>query len=131
MSTDAIVLLTADHKEIREQFRRFAKGKIVDKIIELLMVHTYIENEVMYPEVRTLLPDLEGDVLESYDHVADVLVAELAAMTPDTERFDSKATVLIENVTHHMDEGEKDWSPRSAPAWAANTCRTSARRRSS
>src|SRR6478735_5289611 len=63
MSTDAIVLLKADHKEIREQFTRFAaagenataaKGKIVDKIVELLTVHTYIENEVMYPEVRTL-----------------------------------------------------------------------------
>ena len=90
MSTDAIVLLKADHQEIREQFRRFnaagenataAKGKIVDKIIELLTVHTYIENEVMYPEVRKLLPDLEDDVLESYEehHVADVLVAELAA----------------------------------------------------
>ena len=49
MSTDAIVLLKEDHQEIREQFRRFsgagpnahvAKGKIVDKIIELLTVHT-------------------------------------------------------------------------------------------
>src|SRR6478672_4376828 len=120
MSTDAIVLLKADHKEIREQFRRFAaagenaaaaKGKIVDKIIELLTVHTYIENELMYPEVRTLLPDLEDDVLESYEehHVADVLVAELAAMEPDAERFDAKTTVLIENVTHHMDEEEQDW----------------------
>jgi iron-sulfur cluster repair protein YtfE (RIC family) len=123
MSTDAIVLLKADHKEIREQFRRFAaagdnaaaaKGKIVDKIIELLTVHTYIENEVMYPEVRTLLPDLEDDVLESYEehHVADVLVAELAAMEPDAERFDAKTTVLIENVTHHMDEEEQDWFPK-------------------
>ena len=123
MSTDAIVLLKADHKEIREQFRRFtaagenaaaAKGKIVDKIIELLTVHTFIENEVMYPEVRTLLPDLEDDVLESYEehHVADVLVAELAAMTPDAERFDAKTTVLIENVTHHMDEEENDWFPK-------------------
>ena len=47
-------------------------------------MHTYIENEVMYPEVRKLLPDLEDDVLESYEehHVADVLVAELAAMRP-------------------------------------------------
>src|SRR6478736_2794932 len=61
MSTDAIVLLKADHQEIREQFRRFTaagenaaavKGKIVDKIIELLTVQTFIENEVMYPEVR-------------------------------------------------------------------------------
>ena len=123
MSTDAIVVLKADHQEIRKQFKRFteagqnataAKGKIVDKIIELLTVHTYIENEVMYPEVRSLLPDLEDDVLESYEehHVADVLVAELAEMTPDAERFDAKTTVLIENVTHHMDEEEQDWFPK-------------------
>jgi hemerythrin-like domain-containing protein len=123
MSTDAIVVLKADHQEIRKQFKRFteagqnataAKGKIVDKIIELLTVHTYIENEVMYPEVRSLLPDLEDDVLESYEehHVSDVLVAELAEMTPDAERFDAKTTVLIENVTHHMDEEEQDWFPK-------------------
>ena len=47
----------------------------------MLTVHTYIENEVMYPRVRELLPDLEDDVLESYEehHVADVLVMELSA----------------------------------------------------
>jgi hemerythrin-like domain-containing protein len=123
MSTDAIVLLKADHQEIRKQFRKFegagadahaAKGKIVDKIIELLTVHTYIENEVMYPEVRRLLPDLEDDVLESYEehHVADVLVMELAGMKPDQERFDAKTTVLIENVEHHMEEEEQDWFPK-------------------
>jgi iron-sulfur cluster repair protein YtfE (RIC family) len=123
MSTDAIVLLKNDHAEIRKQFRRFqesgenaaaAKGKIVDKIIELLTVHTYIENEIMYPEVRKLLPDLEDDVLESYEehHVADVLVMELAGMQPDAERFDAKTTVLIESVEHHMDEEENDWFPK-------------------
>ena len=57
MSTDAIVLLKNDHKQVRKLFRDFekagdnadaTKGKIVDKIIELLTVHTYIENEVMY-----------------------------------------------------------------------------------
>ena len=54
-------------------------------MIELLTVHTYIENEVMYPEVRRLLPDLEDDVLESYEehHVADVLCMELYAMSAD------------------------------------------------
>lgn len=123
MSTDAIVLLKDDHKEIRGQFSRFqevgehatvAKGKIIDKIIELLTVHTFIENEVMYPEVRRLLPALKDDVLESYEehHVADLLVAELAAMTPDAERFDAKAAVLIENVSHHMDEEERDFFPK-------------------
>jgi hemerythrin superfamily protein len=123
MSTDAIVLLKGDHKEIRRLFREFKgteagatarKANLVDQIIERLTVHTYIENEVMYPRVRTLLPDLEDDVLESYEehHVADLLVAELAGMKPSDERFDAKTMVLIENVTHHIEEEEQDWFPQ-------------------
>jgi len=123
MSTDAIVLLKDDHKEILKAFKDFenagenataTKGKLVDKIIELLTVHTYIENEVMYPRVRDLLPDLEDDIDESYEehHVADLLVVELAAMKPDAERFDAKTTVLIENVRHHIEEEEQEWFPQ-------------------
>jgi hemerythrin superfamily protein len=123
MSTDAIVLLKEDHKQIKKLFRDFQsagdnatvrKGEVVSKIIELLTVHTYIENEVMYPEVRRLLPELEDDVLESYEehHVADVLVMELFAMQSDAERFDAKTTVLIENVSHHIEEEEDDWFPK-------------------
>ena len=56
MSSDAIVLLKEDHKEIKKAFREFEKagddatkrkGDLVKRIIELLTVHTYIENEVM------------------------------------------------------------------------------------
>jgi hemerythrin superfamily protein len=123
MSTDAIVLLKDDHKQIRGLFRQFqdagpnavkTKAKIVDKIIEALTVHTYIENECMYPAVRELLPKLEDDVLESFEehHVADVLCMELAAMAADDERFDAKTTVLIENVTHHIEEEEQEWFPQ-------------------
>ena len=122
MSQDAIVILREDHKEVRALFREFEKstttqarkGSIVSKVIELLTVHTYIENEVMYPEVRALLPEVEDDVLESYEehHVADVLVLELSTMKPDSERFTAKTTVLIESVRHHMDEEEQDWFPK-------------------
>ncbi len=91
MSNDAIVLLKDDHQQIRKVFKDFQaagdnaekrKGQLVDKMIELLTQHTYIENEVMYPRVRELLPELEDDVLESYEehHVADVLVVELSSM---------------------------------------------------
>jgi hemerythrin-like domain-containing protein len=123
MSTDAIVMLKDDHKVILRAFRDFedagddahkTKGKLVEKIIELLTVHTYIENEVMYPRVRELVPDLEDDVLESYEehHVADVLVMELMAMKPTDERFTAKTTVLIENVRHHIEEEEDEWFPQ-------------------
>lgn len=123
MSNDAIVLLKQDHKEVKALFRQFqkagddateAKGELVRKIIEELMVHTYIENEGMYPQVRKLLPDLEDDVLESYEehHVADLLCAELWSLDPGDERFDAKTTVLIENVEHHIEEEEGEWFPK-------------------
>jgi hemerythrin superfamily protein len=123
MSTDAIVLLKQDHKEVKALFRKFeqagdnadkAKEHLVKQIIELLTVHTYIENEGMYPHVRKLLPDLEDDVLESYEehHVADILCAELWVMSGGDARFDAKTTVLIESVTHHIDEEEQDWFPK-------------------
>ncbi|HEY8730012.1 MAG TPA: hemerythrin domain-containing protein [Acidothermaceae bacterium] len=122
-STDAIVLLKNDHKEVKALFRQFEKagddavarkGQLVSKMIELLTTHTYLENNVMYPEVRTLLPDLEDDVLESYEehHVADILCFELYEMKPDHEHFTAKATVLIENTEHHMGEEEDDWFPK-------------------
>ena len=123
MSHDAIVLLKYDHRAILKAFKDFEgagenatkrKGQLVEQILRELTVHTYIENEVMYPEVRRLLPDLEDDVLESYEehHVADVLCLELSTMDPGDERFDAKVTVLIENVTHHIEEEEQEWFPK-------------------
>jgi hemerythrin-like domain-containing protein len=132
MSTDAIVMLKDDHKAIRREFRDYQRtrdtetairGEIADRIIELLTTHTYLENEVMYPRVRELVPTLEHDILESYEehHVADLLVAEILALEPYEERFDAKMTVLIENVQHHMDEEEREWFPRVREALGRNT----------
>jgi hemerythrin-like domain-containing protein len=123
MSTDAIVLLKADHKEMRRLFRNFQgagdkatkkKASLVKQIISALTVHTYIENEVLYPEVRAELPELNEDVLESYEehHVTDVLCMELAAMSPSSEHFNAKANVLIEVVNLHLDEEEQDRFPK-------------------
>jgi hemerythrin superfamily protein len=131
MSTDAIVLLKEDHKAVRKMFRDFeaageravvTKKKLVKEIIEALTVHTYIENEVMYPRVRKLVPEVDDDILESYEehHVADVLCTELSMMSPENERFDAKVTVLIESVSHHMDEEEAEWFPKVRAALGRN-----------
>ena len=123
MSTDAIVILKEDHKQIRQLFRTFeeagedadaAKAELVDKIVEALTVHTYLENEVMYPTVRTLVPDLEQDIRQSFEehHVADVLCRELAGMQPSDEQLTAKTTVLIDAVTRHIQDEEQDWFPK-------------------
>jgi hemerythrin-like domain-containing protein len=131
MPTDAIVMLREEHKEIKRVFREFERAKdgspstrqrLADKMIKLLTEHTHVENEVMYPRVRELVPDLEDDILESYEehHVADVLVKELAAMRASDERFTAKAMVLIENVRHHIAEEEADWFPQVREALGRN-----------
>lgn len=76
MPTDAVVVLKDDHQKLRKLFDDFkttgpnatvTKGKISKNIIEQLTIHTYLENEIMYPEVRTRKPELEGNVLEPYE----------------------------------------------------------------
>ena len=132
MSTDAIVMLRDDHKEIRRLFREVralgpdattARGKLAEQILEALTVHTYIENEVMYPRMRELVPDVDSEILESYEehHVADLLGTELAVMPPDAEHFAAKLTVLMENVEHHIEEEEGEWFPTVREALGRNT----------
>ncbi len=77
-------------------------------------MHTFIENEVMYPEVRQLLPDLEDDVLESYEehHVADVLVAELAAMTAGCGTVRREDHGADRERHPPYGRGEQDWFPK-------------------
>ena len=122
MSTDAIVLLREDHQQMKRLFREFeeagenayaTKQKLADDIIELLTVHTYLENECMYPRTREMVPAVESEILESYEehHVADVLCMELAGMSADNDRFVPKMTVLIESVRHHIKEEEESWFP--------------------
>jgi hemerythrin superfamily protein len=120
MPSDAIVILKNDHKEMRKLFRDFQRaksqrqqGEVAERILEELTVHTYIENECMYPVSRELVPDVEDDILEAFEehHVADVLAYELSMMRTEDERFEAKMTVLIENVTHHMEEEEQELFP--------------------
>ena len=78
MSTDAIVLLKEDHKEVRRLFRAF---------------------EAAGENAKAAKADLVKKIIEER-HVADLLCAELDAMGPDDERFDAKTTALIESVGH-------------------------------
>ena len=123
MSTDAIVLLREDHQQLKRLFREFEEAgetahttrqKLADNILELLTVHTYLENECMYPRTRELVPAVESEILESYEehHVADVLCVEIDAMSVENERFVPKMMVLAENVRHHIKEEEEVWFPK-------------------
>jgi hemerythrin-like domain-containing protein len=119
---NALTLLKQDHGNVEGLFKQFeaaedrayaAKGDLRDKIVEQLSVHAGIEELVLYPAIRTEVPDVEQDVLEALEehHAAKMLLTEIEKIDPQHERFDAKMTVLIENVRHHVNEEEDQLFP--------------------
>ncbi|MFF9644937.1 hemerythrin domain-containing protein [Kitasatospora aureofaciens] len=123
MSNDAIVLLREDHKEVRRLFREYqgladgddgARRRTVQRIVEELTVHTYLEDELVYPRIRQELPGLaeEMDRAEQEHHVADLLCEELHGMSPDDNGYDAKIAVLIDAVERHIEHEESEVFPK-------------------
>lgn len=121
---DALDLLIADHNRVRGLFTRFQQAEEAGRTGELrdlaatirdeLDVHTAIEEEIFYPEVRAAsqeISDLVDEGLEEH-HVAKVLLEEIGALDADDDAFVAKAKVLIENVEHHAGEEESELFPK-------------------
>ena len=72
-----------------------------------LTVHEIIEEEIFYPELKAH-PKAKDIVLEGYQehHVVDLLMGELEALDVSDETWGAKATVMKENIEHHIEEEE-------------------------
>lgn len=120
-------MLKDDHKQVRQMFRTMEKGDldVVPDICAALRVHTQIEEQVFYPAVRAGVDEAQSDILEALEehHVAKQLIAELDGMGPSDEAYEAKATVLMENVLHHVEEEESDLFPRVRESLGRNQLR--------
>jgi hypothetical protein len=72
-----------------------------------LTVHEIIEEEIFYPELKAH-PKAKDIVLEGYQehHVVDLLMGELERLDVGDETWGAKATVMKENIEHHIEEEE-------------------------
>ena len=118
-SSDAISLLKQDHEKVRgmlseleETTERAGKkrAKLLADIKREIEVHTRVEEEIFYPAFQEAVRSKEDRklALEAYEehHVVDTVMAELEALPVDDETWGAKATVMKENVEHHMEEEE-------------------------
>lgn len=96
-------------------FKAVDKGdlSVVPEICAALEEHARIEEDVFYPAVRDEVPDEISTVLESLEEhlIVKRLVSELQGMDPDDDAYEAKATVLAENVRHHVREEEDELFP--------------------
>jgi iron-sulfur cluster repair protein YtfE (RIC family) len=118
-SQDAVEMLKADHKKVRNLFQQYQdapgaqKRPIAEQVFVELQNHAQLEEMIFYPAVDEDT-DEEGQKLveearQEHQMVKD-LIAELRTLTDEAE-FDAKFQELQQNVEHHVEEEESEMFP--------------------
>ena len=125
--TDAVAILTADHKRVKKLFKTFDKmkeeGAAADKqalakqICDELTLHADVEEQIFYPAVRRALD--QDDLLDEaeVEHAsAKDLIAQIRTGSPADPLWSAKVTVLGEYIDHHVQEEENEMFPKTRRA---------------
>ena len=122
---NAIELLKKDHETVRglfEQLRSTPKqspdqrSQLLEQIAREIQVHSAIEEELFYPAFKQVVGEgdkeaLYFEALEEHRAVGDLVLPDLMATDPGTDRFSGRAKVLKEMIEHHAREEENDMFP--------------------
>jgi len=112
---NAIELLKDDHDKVSRLFQKVKATEegehkeLFKKIKAELDAHTHIEEKIFYPRLKEK-EELEDIVLEGIEehHQAKMFLRELAGLSEDSEKFEPKLKVLMEDIEHHVMEEEGD-----------------------
>ncbi|MEO8650070.1 MAG: hemerythrin domain-containing protein [Acidobacteriota bacterium] len=113
-------LLKKDHDKVDKLFQK-VKGtpdedhkELFEQIKAELDLHAHVEEVIFYPKLKE-----EGDeelkkiTLEGIEEhrQAKMFLRELAALSDDSEKFEPKLKVLMEDIEHHVQEEEGQMFP--------------------
>jgi hemerythrin superfamily protein len=114
---NALELLKADHEVVAGYFAEVEESSedkhpaIFKKIKAELDVHAHIEETIFYPKLKAdgdkELVDIVLEGIEEHRQVK-MFLRELDALSDDSEKFEPKLTVLMEDVEHHVEEEENE-----------------------
>ena len=116
---NAIELLKEDHKKVDKLFQKVKADEDADhkdtfeQIKAELEVHTHIEETIFYPKVKEGDEELKKIVEEGIQehHQAKMFLRELSQLADDSEKFQPKLKVLMEDISHHVQEEEGQMFP--------------------
>lgn len=122
---DALELLDADHRVVRQLFQDYrglaandapeARRKaLAEQICMELTIHAKLEEELFYPLVRDAIRDDDlMDEAEVEHAAARDLMVQILSMDPHEELYDAKVTVLGEYIEHHVREEREEMFPKA------------------
>jgi len=127
---DVIALLTRDHAEVDELFRRVnlsEKPETIDEltkqIVRELSVHAAVEEQFVYPILRAKVDDGSALADEAIDEHQAVkrLLADLEKLEAGSADHSKALDELIRDVRHHVEEEEGELFPKLRDALDQST----------
>jgi len=130
---NAVTLLEEEHVTLKRMLRDLdatteravrTRTELLAKVTDALRAHETIEEELFYPALKRH-PRAKDIVLEGIEehNVVDSLLGELATLAVDDEAWGAKASVMIENIEHHIEEEEDDMFVKARQVFSAEELR--------
>jgi hemerythrin superfamily protein len=120
---DAIQLLKADHRKVKDLFARYesardftTKEQIARQVFTELDIHAQLEETIFYPAFAEQADAEGGQLIEAAreDHqTVKNLMAELQSLDVEGEEFEAKFQELMQNVQDHVEEEENEMFPEA------------------
>jgi Hemerythrin HHE cation binding domain len=114
---DPIALVKQDHATVKDLFRRYealgpgalrSRERIAERVIKELSVHAAMEEQVLYPNVRSAVPGGDAMVEHGLDEhqKAKKLLLKLDRTDTSDAKFDTTMRKVIDDVRDHIKEEE-------------------------
>ncbi|HVX43903.1 MAG TPA: hemerythrin domain-containing protein [Mycobacteriales bacterium] len=114
---DVVELIMADHREVERLFEMLQKepdkrALTLPTVSALLIAHSRAEEAEVYPVARSEAGEVEEVAHSQHEHAeAEEILAELTGADPTSSRYDTLVQKLIDGVTHHVSDEEKEVLP--------------------
>ncbi len=111
---NALDLLKKDHKEVKKLLNELEgedagreQRNIFKEIDQKLRLHEYMEETLLYPELKKHEESKE-EAIEGFveHHTANAVLLDLADQRAGSPEFAARAKVLKELIEHHIEEEE-------------------------
>jgi uncharacterized protein (DUF305 family) len=116
---DALSLLADEHESLKSLFAEYQhmaagtgskdqRQELAQQICQKFTVHSRVEVEIFYPEVRDAIEDSDfiDEMIAEHDEAND-MVSELELMEPSEEGYDDKVDMLSEIFRYHLKAEEE------------------------
>lgn len=117
---NVLEILKEDHRKVEGLFQKVKATEesehpaLFEQIKKELELHTHVEETIFYPRLQEEgdeeLKDITLEGIQEH-HQAKIFLREISNLADESEQFEPKLKVLMEDITHHVQEEEGEMFP--------------------